>query len=284
MLERHFVSGDRCGLLLLELIVGLYRRRHNVPRTVRGGLCFLKHDRPGIGAVPAEDYPMSALSSFVSHPGADLQSRFISVLPRIEDQARFYFRGVRCAMRRADCIAETVAVAWKWFCRLAQRGKDATQFAAALAHLAARAVRAGRRVSAGERANDVMSPLAQRRHGFVVQPLFPTRRSYEELNGDALGQRLHDVMEERLTDNTTTAPAEQAAFRLDFRAWCKKMTPRERRIIHAMATNERTKDLSQRFNVSAGRISQMRSQFRDDWRRFVGEIEVKVPAFQFKLS
>ena len=80
---------------------------------------------------------MSRLSLFVSLPGADLQSRFINVLPRIEDQARFYFRGVRCVVRRADCIAETVAVAWKWFCRLAQRGKDATQFAAALAHLAA---------------------------------------------------------------------------------------------------------------------------------------------------
>ena len=221
---------------------------------------------------------MSALSTLVFHPGADLQTRFINVLPRIEGQARFYFRSVRCVVRRADCIAETVAVAWKWFCRLAQRGKDATQFAAALAHLAARAVRAGRRVGAGERANDVMSPLAQRRHGFVVQPLPPTRRAYEDLNGDSLGQRLHDVMEERLTDNTTTAPAEQATFRIDFRAWCKTLTPRERRIIHAMARNERTKDLSRRFNVSTGRISQMRLQFRDDWRRFVGDIEEKVPA------
>jgi hypothetical protein len=78
---------------------------------------------------------MNALPSLVTDAGADLQSRFIRVLPRIKDQARFYFRTVRCVMRRADCIAETVAVAWKWFCRLAQRGKDATQFIAALAHL-----------------------------------------------------------------------------------------------------------------------------------------------------
>ena len=118
------------------------------PRISSAAIGGLPHERP--------------LSFFVSHPGTDLQSRFINVLPRIEEQARFYFRGVRCVVHRADCIAETVAVSWKWFCRLAQRGKDATQFAAALANLAARAVRAGRRVGAGERVNDVMSPLAQR--------------------------------------------------------------------------------------------------------------------------
>ncbi len=144
---------------------------------------------------------MSTLSSFVSRPGNDLQSRFLSVLPRIEDQARFYFRSVNCAVRRADCIAETIAVSWKWFCRLAHRGKDATQFAAALAHLAARAVRAGRRLGAGERVNDVMSPLAQRRYGFVVQSLPPTRRAYEDLQSDGFAQRIRDVMEERLRGN-----------------------------------------------------------------------------------
>jgi hypothetical protein len=161
---------------------------------------------------------------------------------------------------------------------LAQRGKDATKFIAALAHLAARAVRSGRRVGAGERVNDIMSPLAQRRHGFIVQSLPPTSRAYEDLNGDGLGQRMHDVMEERLSDNTRTAPAEQAAFRIDFRAWCKTLTPRERRIIRVMANNERTKVLARRFNVTPGRISQMRQEFREDWRRFVGDIEEKMTA------
>jgi len=221
---------------------------------------------------------MSALSSFVSHKDADLQSRFLSVLPRIKDHARFYFRSVRCVVRRADYIAETIAVAWKWFCRLAQRGKDATQFIAALAHLAARAVRAGRRVGAGERVNDVMSPLAQRRHGFIVQSLPPTRRSYEDLHGDGLEQRMQDTIEERLTDNTRTPPAEQAAFRIDFRAWCKTLPAREWRMIRVMAQNERTKDLARRFNVTPGRISQMRQELRENWHRFVGDIEEKVPA------
>jgi hypothetical protein len=218
---------------------------------------------------------MSALPTCVNDPSADLQSRFISVLPRIKDQARFYFRSIKCVVHRAECIAETIGVAWKWFCRLAKKGKDATKFASALARLAARAVRGGRRVGAGETANDVMSVIAQRRHNFLVEPL-PSPRTSQEILYDVGGQRMHDIMEERLSDNTVASPADQAAFRLDFRGWLRTLSARERRIIQGMAQNERTKELSRRFRVSPGRVSQMRREFQTDWRKFVGEIEQKV--------
>ena len=208
---------------------------------------------------------------------ANLQASFLEVLPRIEGRARVYFRDVRCAFKKADCIAETIGLAWKWFCRLVQRGKDVLQFVGALASLAARAVRSGRRACGQERANDVMSRVAQRRHGFTVQPLTPTRTSHENLHSPT-SQRLQDIMEERLTDNTVTPPPEQAAFRIDFPQWLKTLTARERRIIRAMSGNERTKDLSQRFGVSAGRISQMRREFKAGWERFVGDIEEKMTA------
>ena len=38
-----------------------------------------------------------------------------------------------------------------------------------------------------------------------------------------------------------------------------------------MANNEGTLDLSRRFELSPGRISQLRREFHDDWRRFCGE-------------
>ena len=200
-----------------------------------------------------------------------LQATFLTLLPRIESQARIYFRAIRCAVKKADYIAEVVAISWKWFCRLMKRGKNVTEFVGALAALAARAVWSGRRLGRGERANDVMSPVAQRRHSFVVKSLPSTRRPYEDLGGDGLDQRLHDSMEERLADNTVTPPPDQAAFRIDFRAWFKTLTARERRIIRAMLLNERTKELSRRFEVSPGRVSQMRREFRDDWCRFNGD-------------
>jgi hypothetical protein len=205
---------------------------------------------------------------------ANLQASFLEVLPRIEARARVYFRDVRCAVKKADCIAETIGLAWKWFCRLVQRGKDVMQFVSALASLAARAVRAGRRACGLDRANDVMSPVAQRRHGFTVVSLPSMRQSHEDLNGAVSGQRLRDIVEERLRDNTLTPVPDQASFRIDFPSWVKSLSPRERRILKAMSTNERTKELSRRFAVSPGRISQLRRQFRNDWRRFVGDDEV----------
>jgi hypothetical protein len=100
-----------------------------------------------------------------------LHADFLSLLPRIETHARIAFRHVACPGKREDAIAETVAVAWKWFLRLEERGKDATEFGGTFACLAARAVRCGRRLCGQEKSRDVCSPIAQRRHCFRVEVL-----------------------------------------------------------------------------------------------------------------
>jgi hypothetical protein len=199
-----------------------------------------------------------------------LQASFLSLMPRIELHAKIFFRYLPCIQQRSDAIAETIALAWKWFIRLARQGKNAAEFVAVLASYAAKAVKCGRRVTRQENGKDVMNPITQRRHNFTVGSLPSRRQSHEALN-DGGGQRTRDIMEERLADNTVTPPLDQAAFRIDFPVWLKTLTARERRIIRVMMLNERTKELSRRFELSPGRISQMRREFRDDWRRFVGE-------------
>ena len=62
---------------------------------------------------------------------AQLHARFLSILRRIRLHAEISFRGVRCPDLRADKVAEAVALAWKWFRRLAERGRDAADFPAA---------------------------------------------------------------------------------------------------------------------------------------------------------
>jgi hypothetical protein len=42
-------------------------------------------------------------------------------------------------------------------------------------------------------------------------------------------------------------------------------------MIREMANNERTLDLSKEFEVSPSRISQMRREFLDGWKRFIEE-------------
>jgi hypothetical protein len=129
----------------------------------------------------------------------------------------------------------------------------------ALASFAVRAVQAGRRVLGSESSRDVLSVTAKLRHGIKVFRL-PVNGSLA-ING----------WQEALADNLRTPPDEQAAFRLDFPAWLATRTNRDRHVIADLAVGERTGDVARKYGLSAGRISQLRRAFCEDWARFCGE-------------
>jgi hypothetical protein len=201
----------------------------------------------------------------------ELHARFLDILPRIELHGHIYFRHLK-AHRKADAIQEMRALAWLWYVRLINRGRDTQDFVATFVTLLARAVNSGRRLAGMMKAKDVMNPAAQMRHGFKVEPLpGSTRTFHDHLYASLKGQKLHDAFEERLCDNTVTPVVDQVCFRLDFPAFLETLTPRERRMIATMIRNERTLDLSKEFEVSPSRISQMRREFHDGWKRFISE-------------
>ncbi len=204
-----------------------------------------------------------------------MEERFLQILPKIEMHGRIFFRHVKCRQTRDEAIAEMVALAWKWFVRLANRGKDVAEFPVTFCRYAGFAVKSGRRLCGQEKPKDVMSPVAQKLRGFKVESLpVSFRTAQENLYGSPHGQREHDAFEERLQDNTITPVPEQAAFRIDFPDWLKSWSERDRRIIRDMMKGERTFDLSQKYGCSPGRISQKRQQFKEEWDRFCGDAEV----------
>ena len=190
---------------------------------------------------------------------AELHARFQALLPRVELHARVFFRHLRCPDRKQDAINETIALAWQWFARLAEQGKDASQFPSALADFAARRVNNGRRLCGKEKANDVPSRAAQQRRGFTVSPL---------PDGSSLAG---NVFAEALADNTITPVPDQVIFRLDWPAWLRTRTDRDRRIIGAMALSERTHILARKFGISPGRVSQLRQEYHADWEQFCAD-------------
>ena len=203
---------------------------------------------------------------------SEMHAAFLTILPKIQTHARIQFREIRCREMRADRVAEVIALAWKWLCRLAQQGKDATTFPMVLADFAVRHVRAGRRLCGQLPPKDVMSERAQQMHSFKVESLpLSTRSSHQSLSTPC-GQRLQDTYEERLRENTHTPVPDQVSFRMDFPDWLSTRTYRDCRIIEDMARNERTLDLSKKFGISPGRISQLRREYQDDWNRFCGEL------------
>ncbi len=191
-----------------------------------------------------------------------VQQQFLAVvLPRLKTHAEVCLRDVRCPHERDELRSELFALGWAWYVRLVDQGKKPEQFPTAIATFAGRAVKAGRRLRGQDRVNDVLSPLAQRRHSFAVSSL----PQFSSLDGNAFDEALHD--------NTRTPPDEQAAFRCDFTDWVRTRCDRDRCLIAAMMIGERTSDLSQKFGLSPGRVSQLRHEFHVDWLRFCGERE-----------
>jgi hypothetical protein len=184
----------------------------------------------------------------------NMRGSFLAILPRLERHGRIYFRDLDPG-NREEAVCELVALAWAWFVRLAEKGRDASHFPSTLATFAGKAVRSGRRLCGQERAEDVLSPRARWRHGFAVGPL-----------PDESGE--DSVFVEALHDNTITPVVDQVQFRVDFPAWRSGRSVRDRKIIDGLMVGERTSAVSRKHGLSHGRVSQLRWEFAEDWNRF----------------
>jgi hypothetical protein len=205
------------------------------------------------------------VSPLPARPLQALHGRFLSLVPRIRLHGCVYFRHVRSTFTKEELLAEMVAICWKWFVRLVQRGKDPLAFPSALASYAARAVRSGRRLVRQERARDVLSPVAQQRHGFLV-----SRLPYVETE-------FVNPLLEALIDNTVSPVLDQVAFRLDFPAWLLTQSERDRRLIEGMLLGRRTSELARQHGLSPARVSQKRREFHQDWERFTADPAERQP-------
>ena len=72
-----------------------------------------------------------------SPANTSLHAAFLELLPKLQTHAHIYFRHVKCADKRADKVAETLALAWKWYVRLQQRGQDVSRFSMVFVFLVA---------------------------------------------------------------------------------------------------------------------------------------------------
>ena len=188
-----------------------------------------------------------------------LQNAFFVALPRIARHARVFFRNLRCTHARDDAIAESVALAWKWFVRLVRQGKHPEEFVSAIATFAVRAVQGGRRLCGQEKAKDAFSLRTQTRRGFTVLPI-PEFSTFSD-----------NAFDEALRDNTETPIPDQVSFRLDFPAWLATRSTRDRELIGELISGARSQDAARRFRISPARVAQLRRAYLEDWQLFCGE-------------
>lgn len=198
------------------------------------------------------------------------QEVFLAIMQSVSTHAAIMFRHIRSEHDREDFVQETLCIAWKWTLRMVEQQKDPREFPSTVATLAAKHVRSGRKFVGGKiGTKDALSRIAQARHGFTVQ-LLPasTATAHEQLYGTVRGQQRHDAMEEMLQEHDRSPVPDQAAFRIDFTTWRLSYDQRRRAMIDEMIQGESTTELSEKFRVSQGRISQMRREFQAAWRSY----------------
>jgi hypothetical protein len=189
-------------------------------------------------------------------PRKRANDRFLEMLPKIRRRAQFAFRRVP-SERKTELVQEAVANAYVAFVRLVDQGKEGAAFATPLADYAIRRVLAARLVGSGLSSGDVLSRAARFGSGIVVESL----DTFDDMQGD---------WRAALVEDRRAGPAEIAAARIDVAAWFRSLSRRNRRIAKTLATGESTCGVARQFNLSTGRISQLRGELEASWRDYQG--------------
>ena len=185
------------------------------------------------------------------------QLLFVSMLPNIQSRVAFAFRQLR-GDDRDEAVQEALANACLACARLVQRGCPERVFPTVLARFAVAQVRVGRQVGTRLNMRDVLSPYARKRKGIVVERLDRFDRSDGEWR-------------ECVLQDPRTPVFDQVQFRIDFPDWLSQLSRRDRRLAEWLALGNGTGQTARRFHISAGRVSQLRLEFYDSWRAFLGE-------------
>ena len=190
-------------------------------------------------------------------PFPDWQSLFLRLLPAIRKHARIAFRHLDPESRE-EAAQAVVCNACCAVARLAELNKLSLAYASVLARFGVAQVREGRMTGGSLNCNDISSRYCQRAKNISVERL---DHFDEEENCWA----------EAIVEDRTAGPADIARTRIDFDAWLHQLPRRNRRIAEFLSLGNRTSEAARKFDVSAGRVSQLRKELAESWREFTGE-------------
>ena len=182
---------------------------------------------------------------------------FLGMLPAILTHAKFAFRHLK-PEARAEAVQEVVCNALKAFVRLVQLKKADIAYPTVLASYGVRQTRDGRKVGGHLNVKDVLSKYCQEHKDVVVERLDHFDKT-------------EDAWQEVLVEDRHCGPAQVACTRIDFDSWLKSLPCRHRRIAQYLSLGNRTSEAARKFRVSQGRISQLRRDLAESWRKFTGE-------------
>jgi hypothetical protein len=188
---------------------------------------------------------------------------FLKMLPTIQTCARLAFRSLKPELR-AERTQEVVCNALCAYFRLYQLGKVDLAYPTVLARYGVAQVKEGRRVGGHLNIQDVSSEYCQQQKSIVINRL-------DHFDDE------ENAWQEAVIQDTRAAPVPDiVSFRIDFAEWLALLPRRYRRIAQTLAAGNTTGEVARRFDVSDGRISQLRRKLESAWQAFQGEVSAQV--------
>ena len=175
---------------------------------------------------------------------------FLAMLPAIRRQLKVAFRHLD-PEARAEAVQEGVCNAMVAYLRLHERGEIEKAYPTPLARYAARQICDGRKVGGKLNIKDVSSAYCQRLKHVVLEHLDKWDRD--------------EGWQEIVVEDRNATPADVVRVRLDFDAWLKTLPRRDRRVALDLAKGNRTSDVARKYDLSDGRISQLRKELHLSW-------------------
>ncbi|MFH1921720.1 MAG: hypothetical protein ABIP48_17790 [Planctomycetota bacterium] len=184
-------------------------------------------------------------------------AEFLKMSSVVQRKASFAGKDLS-AEAREDFVEEVVAYAVVAFKALWDRGTPEVAYPTVLARYGIRQARIGRKVGLSLNVRDVSSEYCHWAKGVTLERLDKTDHE--------TGEWLEILVEDR-----RAGPAETAAARIDVADWFDSLPPRDRRIAKALAAGHTTGEVARQFQLSPGRISQMRREYFNNWAEFQGD-------------
>lgn len=211
---------------------------------------------------------MSAIPKPVSHQytksngtAAVDHAAFLKLLPAVESQAAVRF-GHLHPTDREEAVAEAKAAAYLNYASTCKRARSHVVTPGTLARYAVLHVQNGKHVgSRKDRGADVLSPAAQRKHGFRVVSL-PIRDGYAY---DCMTAPDQPVWRDHLLHDRGTPPPDQAAFRIDWSRFLAGQTDRTRTAVAMLAAGHRQTEVAEHLGVTPAAICQRLNKAKREW-------------------
>jgi hypothetical protein len=191
-------------------------------------------------------------------PAPQWHTAFLAMLPAIVTHARIAFRHLDPEARE-EAVQEVVCNACRAYVRLVELGKTEIAYAMPLARYGVAQTRDHRKVGGQLNINDVLSPYCQQRKSVKVERL------------DHFDDEENTWKQAVVVDTRSSPVPETVAFRCDFADWLQSLWERDRHIAESLAIGNRTSEVAKQFDVSEGRISQLRRELAESWWGFVGD-------------